>query len=343
MYDGTPITSNEDMPSTTATTKPPADPIPAGGTQAVPTPIDPVTIAPIPGTPQLGAPVDLWDTTWPDTGYYWTVVPVAPASTARGSTVVTPGASQGSKIVPVADSSVFSVGQIVTIGTAPNSDTGTITGVGNGLLTLAADLGTGHSAGDAVTILGGSGGSYKDLILPQDACRSVAEGGLGLVQEFGILSEPTITEAQAPFVTGLSTAGKLVSGDDAHALYGKPLVAWTPALRAQKYQVQWSKSNTPFVATGTVLTTATSLVLPVGVGTWYYRVRGFDYSLPTDAQQMSWSPVASVTVKPPTFAIDTSSKGTFTIQGGTKKTKKAKAKAKKPAAKAKKKSAASKP
>ena len=26
-------------------------------------------------------------------------------------------------------------------------------------------------------------------------------------------------------------------------------------------------------------------------GTWYYRVRGFDYNLPTGVQQMGWSDI----------------------------------------------------
>ena len=35
----------------------------------------------------LGAPVDLWDTNWPESGYYWTVVPVV-AAAALGSSAI---------------------------------------------------------------------------------------------------------------------------------------------------------------------------------------------------------------------------------------------------------------
>jgi hypothetical protein len=45
------------------------------------------------------------------------------------------------------------------------------------------------------------------------------------------------------------------------------------------------------------------MVLPVGSGIWYYRVRGFDYSLPTGSQQMSWSDVAKLVVAKPRFRI----------------------------------------
>ena len=81
------------------------------------------------------------------------------------------------------------------------------------------------------------------------------------------------------------------------AFYGAPLVAWTPALGASVYEVQWSKKAYPFKpepnpqndnASGRS-TLGTSMVLPLKPGTWYYRVRGFNYSLPTGAQQMSWS------------------------------------------------------
>jgi len=52
-----------------------------------------------------------------------------------------------------------------------------------------------------------------------------------------------------------------------------------------------------------MLTSSTSVVLPVGPGTWYYRVRGFDYSLPTGAQQMSWSDPVKLVVAAPKFSI----------------------------------------
>jgi hypothetical protein len=47
----------------------------------------------------------------------------------------------------------------------------------------------------------------------------------------------------------------------------------------------------------------TSTVLPLGPGTWYYRVRGFNYTLPTGAQQMSWSDPARIVVAKPRFQL----------------------------------------
>jgi hypothetical protein len=53
------------------------------------------------------------------------------------------------------------------------------------------------------------------------------------------------------------------------------------------------------------MTASTSVVFPkeLGPGTWWYRVRGFDYSLPTGAQQMSWSDPASLVVATPKFKL----------------------------------------
>ena len=76
--------------------------------------------------------------------------------------------------------------------------------------------------------------------------------------------------------------------------------------------MQWGKTAYPFVPTvpggakdSGILTSGTSAVLPLAKepGKWWYRVRGFDYSLPTGAQQMSWSEPAMVIVTKPTFRI----------------------------------------
>ena len=75
--------------------------------------------------------------------------------------------------------------------------------------------------------------------------------------------------------------------------------------------MQWSKTRYPFKpqpnpqnqnAPGT-LTLGTSVVLPLTPGTWYYRVRGFNFSLRTGAQQMSWSDPAKIVVAKPKFTI----------------------------------------
>ena len=265
---------------------------------------------------RIGAPVDLWDTSWPESGYYWTVVPVsASALGAAATSVAAPGASVGSALVPVADSTSFKVGLTVTIGTAPSSDTASIVSISGNSITLSTPLKFGHAAGEGV-VANGSSITYKDLELPQDVCAA------GRVQRFGIESEPSLTTAQAPFATGLSSTGRLTSAEDTSSFYGQPLVAWTPALGAGAYQVQWSKTRYPFVAeldprtnTKGFLTFSTSSVLPLRPGTWWYRVRGFDYNLPTGVQQMSWSDPERLVVSAPKFKVVATpqKKGTFKV------------------------------
>ena len=85
--------------------------------------------------------------------------------------------------------------------------------------------------------------------------------------------------------------------------YGQPLVAWKPAVNATAYELQWSKKPYPFNVAGTHLTLATSLVLNLKPGTWYYRVRGYDYNLPTGAQEMAWSTPTKIVVAAPKLHI----------------------------------------
>jgi hypothetical protein len=310
-----------DVPSATGTT-PPIGSTPAAGAgsgSAAPPSSGSSGSSGISVTGKLGAPVDLWDTEWPKSGYYWTVIPVkAVVPGAAGSLIASPGASKGSTVLPIADSSAFVVGLTITIGTAPNSDTGTITAVGGGTITVSAPLGFGHGAGEPVTALGTSV-VYQDLELAQDVCAA------GRVQRFGISSEPSLTTAQSPFATGLSAGGRLTSAADTPAFYGQPLVAWTSALGAEIYQVQWSKTKYPFAAendprtsTKGYLTFSNSAVLPLAPGTWYYRVRGFDYSLPTGVQQMGWSEPEKLVVTKPKFKIAAGAQKKFKLVGKSK-------------------------
>ena len=110
---------------------------------------------------------------------------------------------------------------------------------------------------------------YRDLELPQEVCAS------GRVMRFGKSSEPTLVTGGAPFASGLSPKGRLISAAGVGAsFYGTPLVAWTPALGADAYHVQWSKKRYPFNAelsngTAGFLTLSTSAVLPLKPGTWW--------------------------------------------------------------------------
>jgi hypothetical protein len=87
-------------------------------------------------------------------------------------------------------------------------------------------------------------------------------------------------------------------------------VAWTAALGADVYAVQWSKTNSPFKPETDPATTAlgmmtlnTSALLPLEPGTWWYRVRGYNFDLPLEAQAMSWSTPQKIEVTRPTFTV----------------------------------------
>ncbi len=140
-------------------------------------------------------------------------------------------------------------------------------------------------------------GAYQDLELPQDVCAA------GRVQRLGISSEPSLTAKQEPFATGLSSNGRLVSAAQTPKFYGQPLVAWTAALSASNYEVQWARHLYPFRAGGARYTFGTSAVLPLKPGTWFYRVRGFDYNLPTGAQAMAWSTPTKLVVTAPKLRV----------------------------------------
>ncbi len=138
---------------------------------------------------------------------------------------------------------------------------------------------------------------YRETELPQDACQA------GRLMRFGKTSPPVVTSAKRPFVSGLSPNGRLVSANRATpAFYGTPLVAWEPALGAQDYEVQWSRSVTPFKPVGSVKTGATSALLPLTTGTWFYRVRGFNPLLPK-RPQMAWSAPIRLKVAKPVFKV----------------------------------------
>ncbi len=263
---------------------------------------------------KFGAPVDLWDTSWPSGGYYWTVVPVAAESPGSANANVTgAGAAATANSIPVSNGSAFTVGDVVNVGfpgTANYEQGLTVTSASTGQLTFAAPFKFNHGAGEPIVRTGGNL-IYKDLELPSDVCAA------GRVARFGKDSEPSLAAGGDAFASGLSSSGRLVSALHTSTFYGNPLVSWTPALGAMVYQVQWSKTLSPFTPeadptsqTLGVLTASTSAVLPLTPGTWYYRVRGFDYSLPSpqagdpsNAQAMSWSDPVKIVVAPPLYRV----------------------------------------
>jgi hypothetical protein len=155
-----------------------------------------------------------------------------------------------------------------------------------------------------------TGVEYRETELPQDNCEGQAAtptqpAVAPRMLAFGKHSadpKPTGNKS-VPYATGLSPSGKLVSASRGKiSFYGSPLVAWTAAPSASSYVVEWSKSAYPWRPAGHVHTPATSAVLPLTPGTWYYRVRGVDESIPGN-QNMQWSGVARVRIAEPTFAV----------------------------------------
>jgi hypothetical protein len=301
--DGSPVRPNETLPSPTPTVAVPgdSDTDPGGllGSNSG-------------GSTQLklladfGAPVDLWDTEQEAArGYWWTVVAVGSSTPGALSTNVSEAATIGAQSLPVLNGSGFATGDGITIGSPANEETAIVTSATGSSLNLGGPLKKNHGPGESVVRSTAGSLNYRDLELAADVCAA------GRVARFAKNSEPTLTTGGELFATGLSSKGRLISARIGSAFYGSPLVAWTPAMGATSYQVQWSKKLYPFKpepnpdnanAPGT-MTLGTAAVLPLSAGTWYYRVRGFDYSLPTNAQQMSWSDPAKIVVAKPKFRV----------------------------------------
>ena len=139
--------------------------------------------------------------------------------------------------------------------------------------------------------------TYYDAESPQDACES------GRMASFGKESRPVITTAGTPYVSGLSPKGRLLAQAGRRpVVYSTPLIAWRPVVGATAYEVQWSRTKYPWRSRGSALTYATSSVLQLGSGLWYYRVRGLN-AAQVGTPAMSWSAPVAVKVVRPTFRI----------------------------------------
>lgn len=279
----------------------PAQPAPKPGTLVPVDPTDPASTPPaadanLPATPVVtGAPVDLWESGWPNGRFYWTVVPVFYVVADGVPLELALPAAAGATTIRV-DSGGFPLGAAV-IGTGGSSESVNVTGVTGTTLTLASPLAGAHPATTVVTPTSGSL-KYYDAESPQDACAA------GRVLEFGKTSEPAVSRSGSPFASGLSPRGRLTAAaTSTPSFYGTPLVAWVPALGADQYQVQWSRTGYPWRKEGEKLTYATSALLPLDPGKWFYRVRGINFSLPGTARAMTWSKPVGLTVSRPTFTV----------------------------------------
>ncbi len=145
------------------------------------------------------------------------------------------------------------------------------------------------------------GQTYRDLEVPQDACAA------GRVQEFAKASAPATTSLTRPYVSGLTSSGELVAAPSRRpTFYRAALIAWEPAPGAIGYEVQWSRTLSPWrpARTTAQFTAATSILFEgLTPGTWYYRVRGIDPYLPGPVKQMTWSAPVRITLAKPRFIV----------------------------------------
>jgi hypothetical protein len=138
---------------------------------------------------------------------------------------------------------------------------------------------------------------YWDVESPQDACQS------GRGATFAKESRPAITTEGSPYVSGLSPNGRLLSQAGSRpVVYSTPLVAWQPVIGAAQYEVQWSRVKYPWRKRGSLRTHATTAVLRMQPGLWYYRVRGLN-GAQVGTSAMTWSAPVAVRIARPTFSI----------------------------------------
>ena len=138
---------------------------------------------------------------------------------------------------------------------------------------------------------------YWDVESPQDACQA------GRVATFGKESLPAITTSGSPYLSGLAPNGRfLAQAGKRPVVYSAPLIAWRPVVGASQYEVQWSRVTYPWRKRGSTKTFATSAVLKMSPGLWYYRVRGLN-GAQVGTPAMTWSAPVAVKVARPTFQI----------------------------------------
>jgi hypothetical protein len=120
---------------------------------------------------------------------------------------------------------------------------------------------------------------------------------------FGKDSQPAQTTGGGPYVSGLTSKGRLLQQAGARpTVFATPLVAWRPVVGATEYEVQWSRSAYPWRKRGSKRTVATSSVLSLSRGLWHYRVRGLN-AAQVGTPAMTWSAPVALRIVKPTFRI----------------------------------------
>ena len=136
-------------------------------------------------------------------------------------------------------------------------------------------------------------------MLPQDACQA---GSVLRVRTEERRPGPRVAATSRSPPASRRRAGFILPRVRRSSFYGAALVAWTPATGAASYDIEWSRTTYPWKAAGRQQTPATSAMLPLRAGTWWYRVRGINPYLPGN-QKMSWSNPVRLRIASPTFRV----------------------------------------
>jgi hypothetical protein len=242
------------------------------------------------------AKVDLWDSSWAGGRYYWTVMPVDAIPDDALETVLAAPTLPGDTSILVTDSTGIGAGDPLLIGPWPGEHA-VVTDVSGNTLTLKSGLTGVHTAGEDVLRPSGHL-TYWDAELAQDACAG------GRMLAFGKSTPAIVTGRGAPYASGLSPKGKLVAAaQPSPKFYGAPLVAWQPIASADEYEIQVSRTKYPWRTRGSLVTPATSAMLHLTPGTWYYRVRGLDSLMTGSHPELSWSAAVKIVFTKPRFKI----------------------------------------
>ena len=319
-FDGTPLTPAEQQAPATPTTTVPGD-IPAFPGTTPPGGTDPTSggssgggTSTITVTGSVGPPVVLWDVDWPESGYYWTVIPVV-RHRRREHRRRRAGRRQGRDAsFRSSDTSGFTTGDSVTIGTAPatrharsrrrrparsRSTTATTTAIRRrrGHDTRAARSSTGRRASRRTRAKPAACSASASRASPSLTTCDDAVRDRPVLHRTAHLGREHVDVLRQP-------ARRLDAGPQRRHLRG-PV--------EQDGCTRSSREIDPRSSSKGFLTFSTADILPLAAGTWYYRVRGIDYNLPTGVQQMSWSTPQRLVVAQPKFKVAPAPKKKFKV------------------------------
>jgi hypothetical protein len=140
---------------------------------------------------------------------------------------------------------------------------------------------------------------YRDVELPQYRCQA------GEVQGFRRTSDAVVESQNGiPYVSGRAGDGSVRPARTRRpSFFEQVLVAWKPAPGARRYEVQWSRTASPWRTAVTRETAGNAAQFKLTPGVWYYRIRGLDPTVPGAKDGMSWSSRQYVRIRPRTFVV----------------------------------------